>query len=414
MKTYRWIFLMLAAGVFAGCGSDSEDELVGDWQKRQDFPRHVSHAATFVIGDKGYVIGGTNGTGTSGIRREVFEFDHLADDGYGDWAPKVPFPSVDGYPKTVNDKGTNKLSDGFHQGYARQQAVGFALLDRRDAKTYGYVGAGYGWVGEGRDAEMLTMKDFWRYNPDNDTWEQVAPLPAEPRRGAFAFSLYHEAEQKWYAYVGGGYSDVPDKNGLSDIWQFDYEGTTHNPDGEDWKGKWTFFKYGEKRTGGAVFIIDNKAYICNGKDPVSGSPITILWCFDPNVSEGSQWKKLRTMENVNPNEDYDDDYGSLRRAFGVAYVANVGGQLRGHIVGGDSNGHVNWEYEHDADLWVRRTSFYNHATQRAREGMISFSFPKTEKYPARAFVGLGRSGVSYHDDMWEFIPLIADDIYNDF
>jgi hypothetical protein len=121
------------------------------------------------------------------------------------------------------------------------------------------------------------------------------------------------------------------------------------------------------------------------------------------------------MSNANQDEDYDDNYGILGRMHGVAFVVPVGGDLRGHIVGGvESPGSTCWEYEHGdfadpVDLWVQRTSFYNNNNRQNREGMISFSFPEL----GRAFVGLGKQGQQPYDDLWEFIPLIDDYTYDD-
>jgi len=395
MKAYKWFFLIVWAGVLAGCSGTSEQQLVGDWQRRAVFPgSERSHAATFVMGTKGYVVGGYNGTNT--LRREVYEFDYTGGSGQGVWKqlPSTPDEMI-----------------------ARQQAVGFAL--HQSDGDYGYVGAGYGWfstTGNAKDADWTTLKDFWQYNIKDGTWKQVAPLPdqyegveGKARRGAIAFAL--QVGSKWYGYVGCGYTGDPDRENRTDFWRFDPELTTPNPDGGTWIGKWTPVQGygGSKRTGASVFIIDNKAYICNGETNTS---VNDFWRFDPN-NNSEPWigspKKLRTMANVNPDEDYDDDYGSLARAYGVAYVVPVGGQLRGHIVGGNKNGSANWEYDHNADLWVQRTSFYNNQSKSNREGMISFSFPDAGK----AFVGLGKAGSAYYDDLWEFIPSIDDDIYSD-
>jgi len=403
MKAYRWIFLILVTGFFAGCNKDSEPELVGDWQRRAVFPRSErSHAAYFVIGNKGYVIGGYNGTTT--LRREVFEFDHTGGSGQGIWTQKRNFPQ---------------------EAIARQQAVGFAFR-HMNGKDYGYVGTGYGYVGK----DWITLKDFWRYDKDNDSWEQVAPLPDEyegveglPRQGAIAFSLQDKSNNKWYGYIGCGYKDDPEREDLTDFWRFDPEGETpkteeeklETNDDKPWIGKWTpVFGYGgSKRTGASVFVIDNKAYICNGKRFVSNVYTNDFWRFDPNETDPDRvWigspKALRTMANVNRDEDYDDDYGTLGRAFGVAYVVPVHGRndFRGHIVGGNNS---NWEYDHFEDLWVQRTYFFNNQTKFAREGMISFSFPET----GRAFVGLGKTSSAYYDEIWEFIPLIDDETYSD-
>jgi len=397
MKTYRWIFLVLVAGIFAGCGNDSEPELVGDWQRRAVFPgSERSHAAYFVIGNKGYVIGGWNGTNT--LRREVYEYDHIAEA----WTELRPFPQ---------------------EATARQQAVGFAFPNT-DGKDYGYIGTGYAYIGSGKEAEWIQLKDFWRFDPDTELWDQVAPLPddyggveAKARQGAIAFSLQDESSKKWYGYVGCGYKGDPDRADLLDFWRFDPEDTTPDPDGgEPWIGKWTrVLGYGgEKRTGATAFVVNNQAYICNGRTFNSGINRNDIWRFDPNASDPTKiWvgspKTLRTMADVNRDEDYDDDYGTLGRSFGVSFVVPVHGpnDFRGHIVGGNN---TNWEYDHEEDLWVQRTYFYNNISKFAREGMISFSFPQT----GRAFVGLGKASSAWFDDFWEFIPLIEDDVYQDY
>ena len=381
MKAYKWFFLIFVSGIMISCKGTSEEELIGDWQKRTGLPRGPrGFAATFVIGNKGYVISGHNGTNV--LRREVFAFDHTVGehtDKMGEWSQLNSLPT---------------------EVPARYQAVGFSVNGK------GYMGTGWAYIDTDDDK---VMRDFWQYDPDTDSWTEVAPLPAdaEARRGAIAFSLFEGGKE--YGYVGCGYTGDPDREYLKDFWRFDPDDVT-----DGMIGKWTPIRYRcEKRAGGAVFVIDNKAYICNGENPQKTND---FWVFDPNAIE-NEWEKRRQMANVNPDEDYDDDYGSLSRAFGVAYVVWVEerGQFRGHIVGGNTNGSSNWEYDHnpaneDGDLWVQRTSFYNNITKQSREGMISFSFPNS----GRAFVGLGRQGGTYYDDLWEFIPLIDDYIYDDY
>jgi len=389
MKTYKWFFLVLVSGILFSCGGTSEEELVGDWQRRAVFSGSGrSFAATFVIGNKGYVCGGWNGQKVR--RKDAYVFDHTGGGGKGSWWQVNDFP-----------------------GAGRSHAVGFSIGD------YGYVGTGW-------DGDETDMKDFWRYDPNHydsegeeiGEWTEVAPLPekAYPRRGALAFSL--TVGGKEYGYVGFGFYDGPlDRLFLNDIWQFDPDGTTTvtaEVEGvqvtRTLPGRWTAVTGygGDKREGATAFVIDNKAYISSGKS--SSYPVNEFWVYDPNgaASEREAWSTdpPRKMSDSNPDEDYDDDYGGLARSYGVAYVASVGGQLRGHIVGGDRNS--NWEYDHDNDLWIQRTQFYNHRSGSTREGMVSFSFPS-----GRAFAGMGKGGTTHNEDMWEFIPLIDDDVYND-
>ena len=392
MKTYKWFFLVIVSGVLVACPGTSEEELIGDWQRRGMFEgRERAYTANFVIGDKGYACCGH--IGVSQRRNETYVFDHR--EGDGSWDRLADFP-----------------------GPRRSQAVGFS------ANGLGYVGTGW-------DGNETDFKDFWRYDPYNDVWNEVAPMPevALPRRGAIAFSLLVGGKE--YGYVGFGFHEgikTDERGHLSDIWQFDPEGKTiteieteieiEEEDGswtteivtetKELPGSWTKVTgySGFKREGAAVFVVENRAYICNGKNPAN---VNDFWMFDPDgAREGkSLWTKKRPMYDSDPNEDYDDDYGGLARSYGVAYVVEVNGQLRGHIVGGSR---TNWEYDHDRDLWIQRTNFYNYMRGEAREGMVSFSFPNS----GRAFVGMGRSGTAYFDDMWEFIPMVDDYIYDDY
>ena len=372
MKTYRWFFLVIVLGILASCGGTSEDELVGDWRRRAFFRADErSHCATFVIGDKGYVCCGWNGL--KARLSDAYVFEHNAGE-MGNWQTIKEFP-----------------------GKPRSHAVGFSV------NNFGYVGTGW-------DGDETDMKDFWRYNPGSDEWTEAAPLPevARARREALAFSL--TVGGKEFGYVGFGfYSDAKNRGYLSDLWQFDPDGQTTDENGKVWEGSWTEVTGygGYKRVGAVAFVIDNKAYICNGKNPAD---VTDFWVFDPSASAVKDvWTKKRTMWDANPDEDYDDDYRGLPRSYGVAYVVEIRpGQPRGHIVGGGKSS--NWEYDHDNDLWTQRTQFYNHTSSQSREGMVSFSFPNT----GRTFVGMGKGGVAYYDDMWEFIPLEPDYIYDDF
>jgi len=380
---------MLVSTMLLSCGGTSEEQLIGEWKRRSGFIRAGrSHTATFVIGNKGYVCCGY--IGTKAQRFDVFEFDHTASYGNGRWTEVASFP-----------------------GTPRQQAVGFSI------GQYGYVGTGW-------DGDEKTMKDFWRFDPANNEWVQVASLPGKDdftkRRGAIAFSLFVNGKE--YGFVGYGFTDVPEKNYLNEVWQFDPDGETievvvvEGEGGEEEEsvtlpGEWTLIdsQGGGKRLGGVAFVIGNKAYICNGENPTL---INDFWAFDPDgaAKGGEMWKPLRTMNNVNPHEDYDDDYGALGRSFGVAFVAPVNGQLRGHVVGGRQGAASTcWEYDHDNDIWHQRTSFFNNATRQNREGMVAFSFPNA----GRAFAGMGKWGANaYEDDMWEFFPLIDDNIYDDY
>ena len=386
MKIFRYFFLMTIIIVSASCSGTSEEQLVGDWDRRTVFSLSGRcHAATFVIENRGYVVGGYNGTNPP--CREVFAFYHnegtpVRDDRDGRTMGR--WEELEELPDFIAE---------------RQQAVGFSLR-ASDGKYYGYMGSG--WVWNAPELENETVKDFYRYDPSKEgsgetCWEPIAPLPEnfKVRRGAFAFSL--EVDGKMYGYVGGGFTDRPRNEYLNDLWKYD-------PDTDSWI-EIAHGSFG-KRLGGMAFVLNGKAYICSGEN--STGSINDFYVFDPYTET---FEQLRTMTKVHPDDTYDTDYVSLRRTYGVAFVVPVSGVLRGHIVGGmNTEGATCWEYNETDDLWTQRTSFINNTNRNNREGMVSFYFPET----GRAFAGLGRSGVSFYaDDMWEFIPLADDNMYRD-
>jgi hypothetical protein len=354
-----------------------------------------SHAATFVIEDRGYLVGGT--IGGRWPRRDVFSFDHTEGDldrrgmTSGHWRRLRPLPP---------------------EMRERQQAVGFTL--NIGEKYYGFVGTGWGPHDNGRD--HTTYRDFWKYDPSKEdcnngpgctteedcpgcevAWVQIASLPhaALTRRAATAFTL--KVGDQYWGYVGFGFEDEPERNFLQDLWRYDHV----NDRWEEVRG----FS-GEKRHGAMAFVIDNKAYIGTGANT---GLVHDFFVFNPNAAgtaEDPVWRRLRQIRKHDPNADFDANYGTLGRSFGVSYVVDVAGELRGHIVGGgtaSARSFTNWEYDHNADLWVERTSFFNHLSTRSREGMVSFSFAS-----GRAFAGMGRSGDIHNDDFFEFLPLEED------
>ncbi len=368
MKTYKWFFLILVAGVFVACGKDSEDELLGNWTIRSEFSEGGrAYTATFVIGNKGYVYGGWNGN--KARRNELFEFDNSTVN--GNWRKLAPL--------TLGD--------------ARQQAVGFSIGNK------GYVGSGW-------DGDKNVFKDFYEYNPETNTWREVAPLPesAYPRHSAIAFSLKYQGKE--YGFVGTGYTEGDQQTYLKDFYMFD-------PDANGGMGQWTEIDDlpGNKRLGAVVFVINNKAYVCTGQGGAGNVPD--FWRFDPDGAGTvgtNAWFKLRNMYNSNPDEDYDDDYGDLSRYNAVAFTVSIDGNMKGHIALGAPNKSSVWEYDEESDLWTRRTTFVNNTTYSSyRAGAVSLSFPD-----GRAFVGMGQASSQYMTDFREFIPLVEDDVNDEY
>ncbi|MBC9795019.1 galactose oxidase [Sinomicrobium sp. FJxs] len=232
-------------------------------------------------------------------------------------------------------------------GTARSAAVAFAI----DGK--GYLGSGYDGVDE--------LGDFYAYNPTGNSWAAIADFPENPRREAVAFSA------NGYGYFGTG---TDGDNDRKDFWKYD-------PSADTWTELFGFG--GDKRRGAVSFTIDGKVYMGTGVS--NGVYVKDFWVFDPET-EG--WSKLLNL-------DEEDDY-SIVRSNAVGF--SVGSY--GYIACGTASGALTsvWEYDPARDAWERKTAFEG----TSRENPVVFS------NGSKAFVGLGRSGNLYLDDMKEFFP----------
>ncbi|NGM63228.1 hypothetical protein G5B30_15065 [Sphingobacterium sp. SGG-5] len=215
MNKKNWLFLFLACAftlTFNACKKSEDTDSTTDtgpteWVKSTVFtgdPR--SNAASFQIGETGYIVGGLLKNNTA--LKDAWSFSDAQ------WTSIAEFP-----------------------GEARYSAVGFSV----DGK--GYVGLGH----NGTDA----LSDFWEYDPSDDTWTELTEtLPTNAARsGAVAFAL------NGHGYVGLG-ATANAKN-LSDFYEFD-------PADGSWTPVPAQFK--SKRVNAFAFVIGSKAYIGGGFD----------------------------------------------------------------------------------------------------------------------------------------------------
>ena len=228
-------------------------------------------------------------------------------------------------------------------GVARNAAVGFQVND------IGYIGSGYDGLDE--------LSDFYSYNPNANSWTQIADFPSTPRRSAVAFGI------NGAGYFGTGFDGDNDRK---DFWKY-------TPETDTWSELVGFG--GNKRRAATSFIIDDKAYL------VTGVSITDFWAFDAATETWTQKLDL----------DEEDDY-QITRSNAVGFSLNG----YGYVACGERGGVTNtvWEYEASADIWEVKTNFEG----ATRQDAIAFSNSN------RAFVGLGRSGSLYLDDLDEFFP----------
>jgi PKD repeat protein/N-acetylneuraminic acid mutarotase len=120
------------------------------------------------------------------------------------------------------------------------------------------------------NAELRIYSDeIFRYDPVNDSWEQMADLPAGGRYGATAFSV----NGKGYVCLG------VDNNHMwqSDVWEFD-------PGTGAWVQKANF--PGGARYNSSSFVIGDKAYVACGSVNQGNNYLNDLWCYNP---ENDSW-----------------------------------------------------------------------------------------------------------------------------
>ncbi len=131
----------------------------GEWNQKATFGGVARHrSSAFVIGEKGYVGMGHYNTGEHVIFKDFWEYDPATDS----WTQKADFG-----------------------GSLRYQCSGFSI-------------GNYGYLGLGRNAEGNYEQDFWKYDPSANLWYPIANFPGAPRRGATAFVIDD------MAYVGCG------------------------------------------------------------------------------------------------------------------------------------------------------------------------------------------------------------------
>mgnify|MGYP002713153566 CR=1 FL=1 len=238
-------------------------------------------------------------------------------------------------------------------GVPRNAAVGFQV------NGTGYIGSGYDGVDE--------LSDFYAYNPSSNSWSPIASLPDTKRRSAVAFGA------NGYGYFGTGYDG---ENDLKDFWKYD-------PTADTWTELEGFG--GNKRRSATTFTINGLVYLGTGIS--NGVYLDDFWVFDPATES---WTKKLDL-------DEEDDY-DVARSNAVGFELNG----YGYIACGEQSGATNtvWEYDPSTDTWEQKTSFEG----ATRQDAIAFS------NSSRAFIGMGRTGTLYLDDLDEFFPF---DEYDD-
>lgn len=193
-----------------------------------------------------------------------------------------------------------------YQGSARQGAVSFVIGDNA------YVGTGEDGVG--------TLRDFWKYDPVNDSWTQIADFPGAARTEAAAFTVNGKG------YVGLG-EDGATK--YKDFYSYD-------PNTDNWVQIADFG--GSARSSAVLFAIDDIAYVGTGLSDTDEE--RDFWKYD-YVSD--VWTQIA-------------DLNADKRREAVAFTINGKGYVSGGFYFDGFSFQLSdvQEYDPNTGLWTER------------------------------------------------------------
>lgn len=331
------VALLIFSIPISSCSDDDDDdETLGNWTKTTPFKgRPRSGSIVFTIGSKAFVGLGYDGD-------DYLSDFYVMDINNGFWEARETFP-----------------------GLPRERAIAFSINGK------GYIGLGYN-----RDQDEEELGDFWEYDPDANTWKQVASFGGTARYDAIGFSSGTKG------YVGTGY----DGDGYnSDFWEYD-------PAADSWREIKSY--PGEKIEGGLAIVVNGKAYICGGRN--NGLYNTDLWEFDAS-GEDIVWS------NRTPDDDvsyYDDFIDGVSRYDAVAFTIGDKAYIVGGVASSGATSGSVYEFNSTSSEWDSRTSFEGSARSLAVAYVLD----------GRAFVGTGQNGSSRYDDIWEYKP---DELYDE-
>jgi len=327
-------------------------------------------------------------------------------------------------PNTVPyTQSGNFMAESQLNGPARSEAVSFVI------NNFAFVGTGW-------DGLNTRYTDFWRYDPNQNVWSQVASMPdSTARSSAFGMSV------NGLGYVGTGYNGF---NYLNDFYQFDpvantwsrkanfpnsarYEAVAFSIGNYGYAGtgfdgsnaQKDFYRYdpsadqwmdigfsGNKRYGAVAFVYNNKGYLVTGVN--NGIMQSDFWVYDP-ASDTAKWAELRHITNYS-SDSYDDSYTTIARWNGVGFVANG----HAYITTGENGVYYNytWEYtfqnaSNTGDLWTEKTPYEVAPTS----GAVGFGLTPTASSAAGGgggYVGTGRTSpgqTGASDYLCQWFPL---------
>jgi len=336
------------------------DQQTDTWTQKADLPTALQQAASFSIGNKGYL---TTGSENFTISKSVYEYD------------------------PANNLWSKKGDFG---GVGRYDAIGFAINGR------GYIGAGVGGSGE-------KLQDVWEYNPTTDSWTRKLDFPfGRSKMAGFVIGLK--------AYFGTG-EGSPNNSFNKDFYEYD-------PAINTWTRKADFI--GAGRNGAAGFTIGQKGYLGTGwpdrKDFYEYDPLTDSWTAKADLGGRSRYgafafsigNKGYIGEGANSQSHTGDfwefdatnnlwqqrsNLGGLGRLNAISFV--IGNKA---YIGTGQNGDILkdlWEYDMNINSWTRKANL----------GIAERRYAASFSMAGFGYVGTGSvRGSGESKDFWRYDP----------
>ncbi len=203
------------------------DPVANTWKAMADIGGGLNRAwsASFVINGKAYVVGGSYAT-ASDVTDDVQEYDPVTDT----WTTKAKIPGGgrDGmYSFVIGNKGY--VGGGFN---GTATVSGFYEYDPATDKwtqkatsplgatifSSGFAVGNKGYVTSGSPGGSSQIKTLYQYDPVTDIWTKKADFPGTARQAGFSFATDTEG------FYGGGMSDY--NTTYKDIWKYEPQSDT--------------------------------------------------------------------------------------------------------------------------------------------------------------------------------------------
>lgn len=311
----KLVLLLAATITFTSYGQDV-------WIKRDSVngpPRAA--CASFALNGEAFVLTGVDLTD---FKRKMYSYDLEQDD----WDAEIALGG---------ETGT---------GLERSSAIAFG------AAGYGFTGLGAG--------PSSSLKDLWRYDPETESWTQMADFAGSPRTGAIAFSINDEG------FVGTGQDD----GGLKDDFY------KYDPMANTWEELNDF--EGANRKEAVGFTMGGKGYVGTGRS--DSGYMDDFWEYNPITDDWTQKADFPGTPRI----------GAV--GCGVFPSAFI-------MLGEDNDFEYKddvWEFNYFGNVWTQRADYMGGTRVQATAVAVQ----------NRIFVGLGYNG-TYHDDFYEYDRVLS-------